>query len=85
MEAKLAVSDLQMQANRPEQALRTLLQATHNGGEYEKLHRGVMRIFAHLGRRSEAAAHYQNLVATLRDRGLSPEPETEALYHTLMA
>ncbi|NJL93711.1 MAG: hypothetical protein HC915_08240 [Anaerolineae bacterium] len=84
LEAMISIARLRLQSERPELALRILLQATTEDAEVEELHREIMRIYAQLGRRSEAAAHYQALVEALRLRRIEPEPETQVLYQSLM-
>ena len=51
----------------------------------EPLHREIMKLYASLGRRSEAASHYQMLVENLKDRGQTPSEETRQLYQELMS
>jgi DNA-binding SARP family transcriptional activator len=85
LEAMMAIASLRLEADRPEHALRILLQATAENEDYEELHREIMRIYAGLGRRSEAAAHYQSLVENLKHRGMQPEQQTLALYEKLMS
>jgi len=38
-----------------------------------------------LGRRSEAAAHYQNLLDQLKQEGKTPEAETQTLYTAIIS
>lgn len=85
LEAILAIARIRMESGRPERALRILLQASHEKESVEEIDREIMRIYAKLGRRSEAAAHYQSLVETLNNRELHPEEETQLLYEELMA
>jgi DNA-binding SARP family transcriptional activator len=53
--------------------------------EFEPLHREIMKLYASLGRRSEAASHYQMLAENLKARGREPAEETTQLYQELMA
>ncbi|MBZ0309618.1 MAG: hypothetical protein K8I82_26375 [Anaerolineae bacterium] len=85
LEAILAIARIRMEAGKPERALRILLQASHENEKVEEIDREIMRIYARLGRRSEAASHYQTLVETLNHRELEPEAETRQLYDELMA
>ncbi len=52
---------------------------------YEPIHRQIMQLYANLGRRSEAAAHYQKLVEQLKSDGREPERETRELYASIMS
>jgi DNA-binding SARP family transcriptional activator len=44
-----------------------------------------MALYADLGRRSEAASHYQRLQEILHDNDLPLEDETKVLYKELMS
>jgi DNA-binding SARP family transcriptional activator len=69
-----------------EHALGLFLRAIAENPRREDLHREVMRLYADLGRRSEAAAHYQRLEEDLKTNlGTEPAPETCALYKEIMA
>lgn len=85
LEAILAVARLRMETGRPERALRILLQAASDNDDVQEIDREIMRIYAKLGRRSEAASHYQTLVESLSNRKQQPEDETVQLYDELMA
>lgn len=85
LEAILAVARSRMDGGRHERALRILLQATNENDDVETIDREIMRIYAKLGRRSEAAAHYQALVENLTHKDQVPEEETTQLYEELMA
>ena len=68
-----------------EYALGLFLRAITENPRREDLHREVMRLYADLGRRSEAAAHYQRLEEDLKTQmGTEPAPETRALYKEIM-
>lgn len=71
--------------NRPEQALVMYQKALSEDNRDETLHREVMRLFAKLGRRSEAAAHYHNLMQELDREKQRPSEETHALYEEIMS
>ena len=62
-----------------------LQQAIKENPRRQDLHRRVMSLFADLGRRSEAASHFQKLQDNLADQGISLERETQQLYKQLMA
>jgi len=68
--------------NRPEQALALYQKAAHENNKREDIHREIMKLFASLGRRSEAAAHYQKMVHDLKEK---IEQETHAVYEEIMA
>jgi hypothetical protein len=44
-----------------------------------------MKLYVALGRRSEAAAHYQRLIDDLKRDGKLPSAETTAVYQSIMA
>jgi hypothetical protein len=44
-----------------------------------------MKLYVTLGRRSEAAAHYQRLVDDLKRDGKTPSTETTSVYQSIMA
>jgi DNA-binding SARP family transcriptional activator len=81
----MALANNRLQANRPEHALRLLIQASNEQVEFEPLHREIMKLYASLGRRSEAASHYQMMVENLKARGRKPSAETTQLYNDLMS
>jgi DNA-binding SARP family transcriptional activator len=51
----------------------------------EDIHRKLLILLNSLGRRSEAAAHYQHMVNVLREAHKQPEPQTQQLYAEIMA
>lgn len=85
LEALTEMALLRLNDDRPEQALNLLLRAVGEDQRRQNIHREVMRLYADLGRRSEAAGHYQKLTQTLGDLGLELEPETKELYKELMS
>ncbi|HLA43948.1 MAG TPA: BTAD domain-containing putative transcriptional regulator, partial [Aggregatilineales bacterium] len=85
LEAIMAIANIRLEENRPEHALRLLTQASGENTDFEPLHREIMKLYARLGRRSEAASHYQSLEETLHERGTAPSPETRRLYDELMS
>jgi DNA-binding SARP family transcriptional activator len=70
--------------DRPEQSLALCQKALSATPQDERLHREVMRLYAKLGRRSEAAAHFQNLRHELSRDKREPSPETHQLFQTIM-
>ncbi len=85
LEALAEMASVRLNEKRPESALALLQQAIKENPRRQDLHRRVMTLFADLGRRSEAASHYQKLQDTLADQGVSLERETQQLYKQLMA
>lgn len=85
LEALMALAQIRVKAGRADHALRILIQASSDNADYELLHCEIMKLYAMLGRRSEAASHYQFLLEILRQRGLAPSPTTQQLYQELMA
>ena len=85
LEAMMALANNRIAAKRPEHALRLLIQATNEQIEFEPLHREIMKLYVSLGRRSEAASHFQMLVEQLKDRSQKPSEETRQLYQELMS
>jgi DNA-binding SARP family transcriptional activator len=85
VEAVLAVAAHRVKAGRPEQALRLLSQACQSQEQYEVLHWELMTLYSQLGRRSEAAAHFQAWQQLLKQQGLSLSPQSQAFYQALMS
>ena len=85
LEALSEMASIYLGKDRPEHALGLLLRAVAENGLYEPVHRQIMQLYAKLGRRSEAAAHYQKLVALLKAEGRVPEVETQALYESIIS
>lgn len=67
---------------RPEQALMLYQRAVSENNKREDIHREIMKLFTSLGRRSEAAAHYQKMLHDLKEKITS---ETRAVYEEIMA
>jgi DNA-binding SARP family transcriptional activator len=69
-----------------EMALGMFLRAVSESGNREDLHREVLKLYGKLGRRGEAAEHYQNLVMELEERfQIAPAPETQAIYQEVVS
>jgi DNA-binding SARP family transcriptional activator len=85
LEALAEMATVRLNEKRPESALALLQQAIKENPRRQDLHRRVMSLYAELGRRSEAASHYQKLQDTLAEQGVSLERETQQLYKQLMA
>ncbi|GIL12200.1 MAG: hypothetical protein BroJett038_09200 [Chloroflexota bacterium] len=85
LEALTEMAYVRLNEDRPEQALGLFQRALAEDSSRESLHRDVMQLYTRLGRRSEAAAHYQRLVDDLRKEEREPSAETQALYKEIMA
>ena len=79
------VARIRLEEDRPEHALGLFQRVLAEDGIRENIHREVMKLYITLGRRSEAAAHYQRLVDDLKRDGKTPAPETTAFYQSIMA
>lgn len=85
LEALSEMARIRLEEGRQENALGLLLRAVGENDRYEPIHRQIMQLYADLGRRSEAAGHYQKLVERLRSDGREPEAETQELYQAIMS
>ena len=85
LEALSEMARIRLAEGRQEHALGLLLRAVAENDKYEPIHRQIMQLYADLGRRSEAAAHYKKLVEQLKRDGREPEPETVELYGAIMS
>jgi DNA-binding SARP family transcriptional activator len=85
LEALSEMARIRLAEGRQEHALGLLLRAVSENDRYEPIHRQIMQLYANLGRRSEAAAHYQKLIEKLRTDGKEPESETQTLYASIMS
>jgi len=85
LEALSEMARIRLAEGRQEHALGLLLRAVSENDRYEPIHRQIMQLYANLGRRSEAAAHYQKLVELLKIDGKEPEAETKVLYTSIMS
>lgn len=84
VEALGALASLRAGSGDDQQALGLLLRAVSETPNREDLHREVMRLYAAMGRRSEAVAHYKKLEADLSAMlDVAPSPETRALFEEL--
>lgn len=84
LEALSEMASIRLEEDRPEHALALLLRAVNENVTRQDLHRRVMSLYADLGRRSEAASHYQKLQDALG--GIDQvEDETRELYRELMS
>ncbi len=85
MEAITEMANVRYEKGATEHALRLYLRALNEDITREDLHRRVMRLFAEMGRRSEAAAHYQKIQREFKALKLSVSPETEQVYQEIMS
>jgi DNA-binding SARP family transcriptional activator len=85
LEALSQMARIRLEEGRQEHALGLLLRAVGENDRYEPIHRQIMQLYADLGRRSEAAAHYQRLADQLKAEGKEPEAETRELYASIMS
>lgn len=81
LEALTELAAIREQEGNDEAALGLYLRAVSEAYNREDLHREVIRLYGKLGRRSEAAEHYQRLEMDFQDRyNITPSPETQAIY-----
>lgn len=81
LEALTELARARLEEGNLEHALGLFLRAVSEHPNREDLHREVIRLYGALGRRSEAAEHYQRLERNLREQfGIDPSPETQAAY-----
>lgn len=85
LEALSEMAKIRLAEGRQENALGLLLRAVQENDRYQPIHRQIMQLYAGLGRRSEAAAHYQKLAEQLRAEGKELEPATRELYASIMS
>lgn len=85
LEALSEMARVRLEEGRQEHALGLLLRAVSENDRFEPIHRQIMQLYADLGRRSEAAAHFQKLVEKLKAEGKEVEAETRDLYATIMS
>ncbi|MBN8635597.1 MAG: hypothetical protein J0M07_09780 [Anaerolineae bacterium] len=84
LEALMNMAQYRLTEDRPEHALSLYQRALSEDNQREDLHREVMNLFSKLGRRSEAAAHYQRLCDDFGRAGIAVSDETNRLYQQIM-
>jgi DNA-binding SARP family transcriptional activator len=85
LEALTQLAHIRTAQEQYEQALGLHLRAVSEYPNREDIHREIMLLYGKLGRRSEAAEHYQKLEQRLRETfGISPAPETQAVYNQVI-
>ncbi len=85
MEAITEMAEVRYQQGYKEHALRLYLRALSEDLTQEDLHRRVMTLFVEMGRRSEAAAHFQKSQRELKTQGKRFSPEMETIYREIMS
>jgi DNA-binding SARP family transcriptional activator len=85
LEALAQMAYVRLNEDRPEHALSLFQRALAEDATRENLHRDVMQLYTRLGRRSEAAQHYQKLKDEMAKTGKEPSAETKALYEEIMS
>jgi DNA-binding SARP family transcriptional activator len=85
LEALTEIAHVRLAEDRPEHALSLLQRALAEDVSREDLHREIMRLYTHLGRRSEAAGHFQKLAEDLRRQGREVAEATRAVYEEIMS
>lgn len=84
-ESLTEMAQFRLEQERYEYALGLFQRALAEDNTHEGIHREVMQLFARIGRRSEAAGHYQRLVEDFKKEGRVPSVETQALYESIMS
>ncbi len=85
MEAITEMANARYASGAIEHALRLYLRALNEDFTREDLHRRVMGLFAELGRRSEAAAHFQKIQREFHALKREVSDETQLVYQAIMA
>ncbi len=85
LEALTEMAHVRLAEDRPEHALALFQKALGEDNSREEIHREVMQLYARLGRRSEAAAHYQRLADTFDKSQRELSSATQAVYQEIMA
>ena len=81
LEALAQLGAIRKQEGQYEAALGLFLRAVGGSANREDLHREIITLYGLLGRRGEAAEHYQRLKENLYTQyGIEPSPETDAAY-----
>jgi DNA-binding SARP family transcriptional activator len=85
LEALAQMAYVRLSEDRPEHALGLFQRALAEDSTRENLHRDVMQLYTRLGRRSEAAQHFQKLKDEMAKTGKEPSSETKTLYEEIMS
>ena len=84
IEALNAMAQIRLGDERPEHALSLLLRASDEDPLHSETHQQILRLYAQLGRRSEAAAFHQRVVEALDRAGLVPDTDALEAYAEIM-
>lgn len=84
LEALTAMANYRLTSGRPEVALSLLQKAASEDGHREDIHQQIMQLFTELGRRSEAAAHFQRVEEELAQDGTHISADMRAFYEKIM-
>jgi DNA-binding SARP family transcriptional activator len=85
LESLTEMAHVRLSEDRPEHALGLFQRALAEDFSRENVHRDVMQLYTRMGRRSEAAAHYQRLVEELKKAGREPSSDTQSVYSEIMS
>lgn len=85
LEAMTNIAKARVEEGREEQALALLLRASSENALYEPIHQEIMQLYARLGRRSEAAAHFHKLTELLKDHQSEPSRQTREIYQRIIS
>lgn len=85
LEALRQMAEVRLNEGRPEQALGLYQKALSEDTTHEGLHQAIMRLYTQLGRRSEAAAHYQRYLEEMKRLEREPSADITAVYDEIMA
>lgn len=79
LEALTSIAYERLKQDRKEQALAMFQKAVTENNRRQDIHREIMKLYASMGRRSEAASHYKEIAEQLKI-----EPETKQTYTDIM-
>lgn len=85
LEALIEMAHVRLADDRPEAALSLFQRALGEDSSYENIHQEVMQLFARMGRRSEAAAHFQKMEDEYKRQGWVISEETRKLFKDIMS
>jgi DNA-binding SARP family transcriptional activator len=85
LEALTEMAHIRLGEERPEHALALFQRVLAEDISRVETHEQVMRLFTQMGRRSEAAAHFQRLTDEFKRAGVAVPGELTALYHEIVA
>lgn len=85
LEALTEMAHIRLSEERPEHALALFQRVLVEDFSRVETHEQVMRLFTQMGRRSEAAAHYQRMSDEFRKSGVVVPAELTTLYNEIVA